>query len=181
MALIRIVALRLAAPSVEFLQQASEIANLAQLWAMLQCYFSRGRRRNGSAGAIGAKLTAMSFFRSRSRWGSYLALFALAFQLAVSFAHVHLDHVSPVPAGARAQLAGEQASAPSSRSDHEDLADDLCPICSLIHLAGTLVPAETPPVPLPQVFTGSRLKAAVAIDVSASHRVVFQARAPPIV
>ena len=71
---------------------------------MLQCYFSRERRRNGSAGAIGAKLTAMSFFRSRSRWGSYLALFALAFQLAVSFAHVHLDHVSPVPAGARAQL-----------------------------------------------------------------------------
>jgi hypothetical protein len=123
----------------------------------------------------------MGFFRSRSRLGAYLALFALAFQLAVSFAHVHLEHVSPVAAGARAQLAGEQASAPYSRSDHKDLADDLCPICSLIHLAGTLVPAEMPPVPLPQVFGGLRLKARVATDVSASHRVVFQARAPPIV
>jgi hypothetical protein len=119
----------------------------------------------------------MSFFRSRSRWGSYLALFALAFQLAVSFAHVHLDHLSPVPAGARAQLAGEQASAPSSRSDHEDLVDDLCPICSLIHLAGTLVPAEMPPVPLPQIFGGLRLKAAAAINVSASHRVHLSTRA----
>jgi Protein of unknown function (DUF2946) len=124
---------------------------------------------------------AMGWFRSRSRLGAYLALFALAFQLAVSFAHVHLDHIRPAAAGARAPLAGEEASAPSSRSDHEDFADDLCPICSLIHLAGTLVPAETPPVPLPQDFGGLRLKAAVAIDVSASHRVVFQARAPPIV
>ena len=61
------------------------------------------------------------------------------------------------------------------------LADDLCPICALIHLAGTIMPAETPPLPLPQVFGGLRLKAAVAIDVTASHRVVFQARAPPIV
>jgi hypothetical protein len=123
---------------------------------------------------------AMGWFRSRSRLGAYLALFALAFQLAVSFAHVHLEHASPIAAGARAQLA-DQASAPSSRSDHEDLADDLCPICSLIHLAGTIMPAEMPPVPLPQVFGSLRLKAAVAIDVSASHRVVFQARAPPIV
>jgi hypothetical protein len=113
--------------------------------------------------------------------GAYLALFALAFQLAVSFAHVHLEHVGPLAAGARAQLAAEQASAPSSRSDHEDLADDLCPICSLIHLAGTIMPAKTPPLPLPQVFGSLRLKAPVAIDVSASHRVLFQARAPPIV
>jgi hypothetical protein len=124
---------------------------------------------------------AMGWFRSRSRLGGYLALFALAFQLAVSFAHVHLEHASPIAAGARAPLAGEEASAPSSRSDHEDLADDLCPICTLIHLAGTIMPAETPPLPLPQVFGSLRLKAAVAIDVTASHRVVFQARAPPIV
>src|SRR5262249_50254528 len=139
------------AGDVEFLQQASGIANLALLWAMLHCYFLAGRRRNGSAGARSATLAPMGFFRSRSRLGSYLALFAIAFQLAVSFAHVHLEHVGPVAAGGRAQLAGQQASAPSSPSDHEALADDLCPICSLIHLAGTLVPAEMPPVPLPQV------------------------------
>jgi hypothetical protein len=180
MALIRIVALRLAAPSVEFLQQASGIANLALLWAMLHCYFSREATAEWVCRREKREVTAMGWFRSRSRLGAYLALFALAFQLAVSFAHVHLEHASPIAAGARAQLA-DQASAPSSRSDHEDLADDLCPICSLIHLAGTIMPAEMPPVPLPQVFGSLRLKAAVAIDVSASHRVVFQARAPPIV
>jgi hypothetical protein len=30
---------------------------------------------------------AMHWFRSRSRWGSYLALFALAFQIALTFGH----------------------------------------------------------------------------------------------
>jgi len=122
----------------------------------------------------------MSFFRSRSRWGSYLALFALAFQLAVSFAHVHLDHVSPVLAGARAQLAGEQASAPSSPSDHENLADDCCPICALVHLAGTILPAETPPLPLPHIFLRLRHETAFAFDLTAQPRVLFQARAPPL-
>jgi hypothetical protein len=127
------------------------------------------------------EVTAMGWFRSRSRLGAYLALFALAFQLAISLAHVHLEHVSPVAAGVRAQVAGEQASAPSSRPDHEDLADDLCPICSLIHLAGTIMPAETPPVPLPRPFLRLRRETAVAFDLPASHRVAFQARAPPIV
>lgn len=130
------------------------------------------------------EVTAMGWFRSRSRLGAYLALFALAFQLAVSFAHVHLDHIRPAGAGARAlastQPLSEEANA-ASPNGHEDLADDLCPICGLIHLVGTIMPAETPPLPLPQVFGGLRLKAAVAIDVTASHRVVFQARAPPIV
>jgi hypothetical protein len=127
----------------------------------------------------------MGFFRSRSRLGSYLALFAIAFQLAVSFAHVHLEHVSPIAAAASA-LAGaptpsEEVTAPSTPADHDTLADDCCQICALIHLAATIMPAETPPLPLPQVFGGLRLKAAVAIDVTASLRVVFQARAPPIV
>jgi hypothetical protein len=127
---------------------------------------------------------AMGWFRSRSRLGAYLALFALAFQLAVSFAHVHLDHIRPAAAGASRHVsapAPSEGANAASPNGHEDLADDLCPICTLIHLAGTIMPAETPPLPLPQVFGGLRLKAAVAIDVSASHRVVFQARAPPIV
>jgi hypothetical protein len=123
----------------------------------------------------------MGWFRSRSRLGAYLALFALAVQLAASFAHVHLDHVRPTAASASAQLAGERASGPSSRSDHEDLADDLCPICGLIHLAGTIMPAETLPLPLPSIFFRLRRETAVAFDLPASHRVVFQARAPPIV
>jgi hypothetical protein len=104
----------------------------------------------------------MGWFRSRSRSGSYLALFALAFQLAVSFGHVHLDHIAPVSAG------------------REDLADDCCLICTLIHLAGALVPAETPSLPLPSVFGQLQLEAAVEFDLTASHGALFRARAPPI-
>jgi hypothetical protein len=126
----------------------------------------------------------MNWFRSRSRVGSYLALFALAFQLAISFGHVHLDHIAPASAGvttlASAQPSGEEVNAPSSPTGREDLADDCCPICTLIHLAGALVPAETPPLSLPSVFGPLRLDAAAESDLTASHSALFQARAPPI-
>jgi Protein of unknown function (DUF2946) len=124
----------------------------------------------------------MAWFRYRSRLGAYLALFALAFQLAVSFGHVH--QIAPSLALASIlsieQSPSDQANAPSSPVGHDDLADHLCPICTLIHLAGAIVPAETPPLPLPSIFDGLRLEAAVAFDLIASQRALFQARAPPI-
>jgi hypothetical protein len=114
--------------------------------------------------------------------GAYLALFALAFQLAVTFGHVH--HVVPTSALASTlasdQPPSDEANTPSSPAGHDNLADHLCPICTLIHLAGTIVPAETPPLPLPSIFSGLRLEAAVAFDLIASQRALFQARAPPI-
>jgi Protein of unknown function (DUF2946) len=133
------------------------------------------------SGATRAKLTTMCWFRSRSRFGSYLALFALAFQLAVSFAHVHLDEIAPVSATAlaSAQPPSDEVNAPSSPTGREDVADDCCPICTLIHLAGALVPAETPPLPLPNMFGHSRLARAVAFGLAASQTALFQARAPP--
>jgi hypothetical protein len=125
----------------------------------------------------------MRWFRSRSRLGAYLALFALAFQLAVSFGHVHLEHVAPASAGASA-LAGAPPSAddldaPSKPTGRQDLADDRCPICTLIHLAGALVPAEMPSLPLPTVFGRLRLELAAEFDLKASHAALFRARAPP--
>jgi hypothetical protein len=129
-------------------------------------------------------VTTMRWFRSRSRLGAYLALFALAFQLAVSFGHVHLERIAPVSAGASA-LAGAPPSAddlngPSNGAGREDLADDCCPICTLIHLAGALVPAEMPSLPQPAVFGRLRLEAAAEFDLTASQATLFRARAPPI-
>jgi hypothetical protein len=126
----------------------------------------------------------MRWLRSRSRVGSYLALFALAFQLAVSFGHVHLERIAPASAGASA-LAGapppaDDRNAPSNPAGREHLADDLCPICTLIHLAGALVPAEMPSLPLPTVFSRLRLELAAEFDLTASHATLFRARAPPI-
>jgi Protein of unknown function (DUF2946) len=125
----------------------------------------------------------MRWFRSRSRVGSYLALFALAFQLAVSFAHVHLDDAVPPSAGAAAVVSpqsGDEVNAPSTPTGHQDVADHLCPICTLIHLAGALVPGHTPSFPLPSMSGHLRLAAAVEFILAASQSALFQARAPPI-
>jgi hypothetical protein len=126
----------------------------------------------------------MGWFRSRSRVGSYLALFALAFQFVVSFGHVHLEHMVPVSAGATAlasaQPSSDDLNAPSSPAGREDLADDCCPICTLIHLADALVPAATPALSLPSVFDRRRLNLAAEFYLTALHGALFQARAPPI-
>jgi Protein of unknown function (DUF2946) len=129
-------------------------------------------------------VTTMNWFRSRLRSGSYLALFALAFQLAVSFGHVHLERIAPVSAGATALTGGPppaaDSNAPSNPGGREHPADNHCPICTLIHLAGALVPAEMPSLPLPTVFSRLRLEAAADFDLTASHAALFRARAPPI-
>ena len=129
-------------------------------------------------------MTTMRWFRSRSRLGAYLALFALAFQLAVSFGHVHLERIA-LPSAPASVLAGAQPSAadlnaPANPSGREGLPDDHCPICTLIHLAGALVPAEMPSLPLPTVFGRLRLEVAAEFDLTASHAALFRARAPPI-
>src|SRR5262249_55004553 len=137
----------------------------------------------GSAWRGARKATAMGWFRSHSRLGAYLALLALAFQLAVSFAHLHLDYIAPAAAGATA-LAGApplsvkvKAPRPTGR---EVLADAFCPICALVHLAGTLVPAAPPSLPLPSIVGSLRLEALVEFDWTAAQVALFQARAPPI-
>ena len=126
----------------------------------------------------------MRWFRSRLRLGSYLALFALAFQLAVSFGHVHLERIAPPSVGAsalaNAQPSADDLNAPSNPAGREGLADDHCPICTLIHLAGTLMPAEMPLLPMPAVFGRLRLEVAAEFDLTASHAALFRARAPPI-
>src|SRR5205809_2329058 len=122
----------------------------------------------------------MAWFQARARWGAYLALLALAFQLAISFGHVHVDRTALISADATA-IASTQASSdtPSNRADHEDVADDLCPICALIHLAGVLVPAQIPPLPLPNIFRSLRQEAAARFDLTAAPGARFRARAPP--
>ena len=126
----------------------------------------------------------MGWLRSRSRLGSYLALFALALQLALSFGHVHLEGGAPVSrhsstllgvhastiAATAVDAAGKGAPAP---------ADDFCPICMLIHLAGALVPAEAPSLPLPSVFGQAPIAAATEFDLTTPPRAPFAARAPP--
>jgi hypothetical protein len=125
----------------------------------------------------------MRWFRSRSRLGAYLALFALAFQLVLSFGHLHLEGFATGGNSASASVQA-QASEPESSdpAGHESpaLADGYCAVCALIHLAGTLSPAAPPALPLPMSFGRSRLAAAAELGLTALHRAPFAARAPPI-
>jgi hypothetical protein len=76
--------------------------------------------------------------------------------------------------------APDDLTAPSNPAGREHPADDRCPICTLIHLAGALVPAEMPSLPLPTVFGRLRPEVAAEFDLTASHAALFRARAPPI-
>jgi hypothetical protein len=120
----------------------------------------------------------MGWFRSRSRWGSYLALFALAFQLVISFGHVHLD--GGAPTAGRASIVAKAAVDPAGKQAPA-VADDHCPFCALIHLAGTLVTADAPTLPQLAVFGRLRLQAAIEFEFAAAlHHSPLGARAPPL-
>lgn len=130
----------------------------------------------------------MNWFRARARWGSWLALLALAFQLAVSFGHIHAHEVASHEIASdtdgattdHAEPQGDAAPAHSQPDGDQSLADDCCPICALIHLARALVPAEAPFLPLPGMFGRLQLKPAAEFDLTASDHALFRARAPPI-
>jgi hypothetical protein len=112
--------------------------------------------------------------------GACLALLALAFQLAVSFAHVHVDR-APTPVHSSVLLlvhglpAANTVSQPAS-DEAPRLADDYCAVCALIHLAGTIVGSEPPVLPLPAAF--GRAPSA-EFGLTARHRAPFASRAPP--
>src|SRR3954447_10960295 len=125
----------------------------------------------------------MNWFRSRSKWGSYLALFALAVQLALTFGHVHLDRAAPISADRSTVTTADASNAaqvkPTHPTDRHDRADDHCAICTLIHLAGALVLAEPPSLPLPDMSVRAPSEPPLAFDFSSPQRTPFAARAPP--
>ena len=125
----------------------------------------------------------MHWFRSRARSGAFLALFALGVQLAVCFGHVHLGGVAfgRVSALEQSQPAAVATTAPDPGSTEiPALADDCCVVCALIHLAGTLVVAEAPALPLPVRSGRLQFAASVAFDLTGAPFALFRARAPPI-
>jgi DUF2946 family protein len=125
----------------------------------------------------------MNWFRSPSKWGSYLALFALVCQLVLTFGHVHLDRAAPIPADrstvATADASNAAQATPADPTGRHDQADDHCPICTLIHLAGALVLAEPPSLPLPDISVRMPSEPPLAFDFPSPQRALFAARAPP--
>ena len=122
----------------------------------------------------------------RHRWGSYLALAALLFQLALTFGHVHLGHVQfghldLVHAGSSSgdvtitAVGGHGDEAPSGP---DAPGDDHCATCALIHLAQALLTPDAPILPQP-VWLDRPLLVAATAGLTPPLPALFRARAPP--
>ena len=146
----------------------------------------------------------MKWFRSNTRLGSQLALFALAIQFLLSFGHFHGSRAQAASALADAKQSGlhhsvsfaaihlaalEASHADASRplqlktsSDHEPggQPSDDCAICAVMALANAMVVAAPVYLPAPQAFALLYATTDAGFVDLNSARVAFQARAPPI-
>jgi hypothetical protein len=122
----------------------------------------------------------MRWFRSIRRFGAALGLFALLLQLALTFAHIHPDDLFPSASGAAAQIAdGSQAGGRDPERQAPSAPHDDCPICSVMHLAGTVVLPAAPALAAPVQFTTAHFAAAEFVPPFIPRRLPFETRAPP--
>jgi hypothetical protein len=120
----------------------------------------------------------MRRLRYGGKFGSWLALIALAFQLAVSFGHVHLDGVRIDSEAVAVGRTGHAAQ--SSPAQQPGDKDDYCAICASLYLAANSFVPSPPLLPVPL-----RSNAVAHIDHGAAslvapRRLAFQSRAPPL-
>lgn len=123
----------------------------------------------------------MNWVRNHVRSGSWLALAALAVNLALSFGHVHAlagraTHAGPL-ALSSVQAGDHGRSGPDRDRGHPD---DLCPICMAAAAMGTAL-AATAPV-LTVQFAAATLDHTAAQHVAPvePRRSAFYSRGPPL-
>ena len=121
----------------------------------------------------------MRWARAKRKYGGGLALFALALQFMLSFAHLHPEDIFG-PGHTSSTLSAAERSQPLSTDPHPSHNDDYCAICATMYLLGS-APIPEAPALLPQSFVWQRVDAfdhTVAAFV-ALRRQPFQSRAPP--
>ena len=130
-----------------------------------------GERPNGLTGARPTLLRKLT-----RQCGAYLALVALALQLALSFGHLHTRDISASGISlAKAHPASWQS--PSKLADDEDL----CPICFSGFLLSTSFVPDAPQPPASFAFEPiDHFFARTIRLVAAIRRTPFQPRAPPL-
>lgn len=127
----------------------------------------------------------MGWFRAYRKLGGRLALFALALQFYLSFAHIHPDDIyGPVGASLMVAEAAVLPPAESLQPIPSDQpwynTDGLCPICETMYFLGASFVPEAPQIlPLPFVSRPVEHSACVAALFIAPRRAPFQSRAPP--
>ena len=130
----------------------------------------------------------MRWFRANRLFGGCLALFALAIQLVISFAHIHPQDLSPRP---EVGLGAKNSSA-TVLADSEDffrkptdnhgggLPHDNCAICASINLISSAVTVQGPVLSIPADFDSVQLQSISDFEFRSNRYSLFQTRAPPI-
>jgi hypothetical protein len=121
----------------------------------------------------------MRWFRRHQCIVGILALFALGFQLAVAFAHVHLDGVRSV-FSASASRAASPDRVPAGLPDSPGAPRHDCAVCIAVGLLGNALNGEPPAVSLPPFFHFAPLPPMGASGFSVVRFYSFRTRAPPV-
>ena len=137
----------------------------------------------------------MAWVRSNIKRGSWIALFALLVQFALSFGHFHpiASNATSAPEVGSALsglafasgLSGKAAEIglkrqPASNHDSDERSGDVCAICAVMAMANAALFASPPALPLPQAIAFSHPATRGESVRVASVRIAFQPRAPPI-
>jgi len=126
----------------------------------------------------------MQWFRSKPL-GSWCAIFALAIQLLASFGHVHRGGtMRPFAVSFFAVTVSHlwTTAAPTTGRDLPkpiDLGLGYCAVCTVVALAGTLLPPASPELPLPEMVGAAGHWATIDFASMPLRHFIFQARAPP--
>jgi uncharacterized iron-regulated membrane protein len=126
----------------------------------------------------------MKWFRSHIKYGSKLALLALAIQFALSFGHFHGVSAQAAPTlqslAAPAAVGEPVQQQRQSNPDSDQQSSDACAICAVIAMANATLFTTPPLLLLPQALAFSYLTHDAEFAHLNSARVAFQPRAPPI-
>ena len=119
----------------------------------------------------------MGWFRGRCRLGGWVALVAIALQLALSFGHVHREAFSHASEIAALTVDGSDIGQPDSPAAPHD--DDYCAICAVLSLLAGTQTADAPALPPPLAVAAVALTPEPEIVRALLGRTAFQSRAPP--
>jgi hypothetical protein len=124
----------------------------------------------------------MGWFRLNRSIVTWLAFFALACQLLLSFGHVHVGKFSGGSAAWAAAVTGDASAdvPPSSpQKNPTGLAGDFCAICANISLANALVVPILAIILAPSLFTEVLRWSLAASEPASFGHLPFNARGPP--
>jgi hypothetical protein len=119
----------------------------------------------------------MFWVRSNRRFGSWVALFAIAIQLVLSFGHIHLEDIH----GSSPAIAAPSQTNPSAPvdDDHGSGGHDFCAICASLNLTSSSVLPAIVSLVVPIDHPHTWVADVRPTQISYNIYFLFQARAPP--